>query len=213
MDRLFADLEATSHEDITTERSDHSSPDSLSAALLAFDACRSQSVQSTGFTVIPRRVYEHEVIAQEPIVKAEILRIHDALSEAEQLRIYRFYLTAMCLHSLDSKSAEYGEITSQLEAIVDDVAKQSLDSVPTSASLFAANFLWTFSWWVHARQDVMSFEFIPTQDAHVVLLQGRVPSRSEHLAFEMYSHAADAERKYHRHMDQSISQAASAGTY
>jgi hypothetical protein len=145
--------------------------------------------------------------------------MHDLLSESEQLAVYRFYLTAVHRNSVMTTrfhptilsspersaavEAEYDEISRQLEDLVADVAAFGLDGDSVTAQLHAADFLWAVSWWVHARRDVLMFDFDRLQDPVVSLLLGRAPSSQERVSKDLYEHAVAAELEYRGHASHS----------
>lgn len=217
MRRFFADPDEWPSDDPEAQSKP---PHPLTTALLAFDACRSEAAQETGFVVQPLRVSEPAVMRREPHVHDEITRIHDALPESEQLRIYRFYLTAVHRNSVEGSrfephvlsslgrsaatEAEFDDITHEIDELVGEVATHSLDVDATAARLFAADFLWVTAWWVHARQDVVSFVFDSTQDPFVRLLLGRGPDHTERIGRDIYRNAAAAELEYRNHVTATV---------
>jgi len=181
-------------------------------ALLAFASCRSQIVNFVEFENRQTKLSEVAVLKHEPEVCNDINRIHDELSEPTQLEVYRFFLTAVHRNSViatrfdpsimsspertAAMEAEFDDITHQMSEIINDVALHSFNIDRKSAQLLAADLLWTLSWWVHARQDVLTFTFDSTEDPTLLLLLGRQPDVGERVSRDIYHQATIAELEY-----------------
>ena len=188
-------------------------PHPVTEALLAFDACRSQAAQAIGYLSRPRRIPEPVIVQREPIMENELHRVHDLLSEAEQLRAYRFYLTALHRESIMSRrfdakvmpspqrmallETDYEAVSEELDEIIEEVASCSPLPDEKSKRLQAANMLWSMTWWIHVRQDATAFRFLPDDDVLTLCMLGRAPDAVHAIASQIYVHAAAAELAYH----------------
>lgn len=188
-------------------------------ALTAFDACRNQVAQTMQSLKLnyTKPASETLVIEHEGFIDRKMSAIHEALSEGEQLRLYRFYLTAVHRNSViatrfdpqvmssPERSAametEFDEITQELNELINDVVpKSGLNEA--KQRLLAADYMWVMTWWIHARRDVISFIFDPVEDPAVALMLGRVPDQSERVGRDLFHQAAIAELEYSGHRKQ-----------
>ena len=72
----------------------------MSGALFSFDLLRTELAEQSADQWRPRRARDEVVSAREVAMMAELTGMHDALSQIDQLRVYRFFLTAVHRNSL-----------------------------------------------------------------------------------------------------------------
>lgn len=187
---------------------------SMTAALCSFDVLRTELAEQVSTLWRPRRPPNQVIEGREGAMFAEMLGICDALGEVDQLRIYRFFLTAVHRNSIQSHrfdpeilaypdriaavEVELAQVSSDLEEIIDEIARYSPFENVDDARTHATAYMWSMVWWLHARADVTSFRFTLGEDPLVTLLLGREPEESETVVCQIYHCALRAEFDYRK---------------
>ena len=186
----------------------------LSGALFSYDQLRSELADQSANEWRPRRARDEVISARELAMLAELNGIHDAMSDVDQLRLYRFFLVAvhhnsLQMHRFDAQIIAYPERVAAIERELDDVSADLAQLITETAEfsalidlsearLQAATFLWTSAWWLHSRPDVEDFKFPSGDDVLSSLLLGREPNSDEPVTDQMYRSAMKAEHEYRK---------------
>ncbi len=161
-----------------------------------------------------------DAIEREAHLERVMRRIHDALPDAEQLLIHRFFLTAVHRGAVRNESfaphvmasperqaarqSEYDELTHEIDDMVDHVAAASPALDRRAARLLAAAFLWSMAWWCHARRDVIDFVDSPVDAPDAVLTLGRRANAGDAISNRIYFEATESEVAYRRHLSDGL---------